>query len=459
MNLNLTFKDANSNPLVGRKVLFTPVKAPNITASYLTTADSYQFLTNTSGSVTGSIVAGNYRADIATPTPATSFFLTATETGSYVYSGSVVTGSSQNVYFDLINLIKDPLSVKTVTLTPQWNYPVMFNGSIIAECATSSLTDTTGYADFDALVPAVYQVDCKGKVVTTFFISVPAFGFTWNAKDLLIIKPSKGISVKLNDADKSYVLTVSASDARYGNSEDKYYNGNRAIKTLPYIGEIPGGVTVVEWLDNVFYAFVPATVAINSGTTYYEVGSNQNLSITATVTVNDETMFGSGSIRKDGSIVLNTATPTAGFAYTDNGVLADHSYIAQVQIDNDGSPIVISSGTKTATFIYPFLYGVSATPSLSGTALYSALTKDITPLSNKAYSITGTATYLYVAYPASYPDLTDALDPNIFHVLTSFNASTVSATSVGLASNWTQNYKVYQWQTVADFSGNYQVIF
>lgn len=297
---------------------------------------------------------------------------------------------------------------------------------------------------------------------------------SWNAKYLCISKPGKAIPVKLNDLDNSYTLTVSSSDARYAkaggfvnsasysdSSSYMEFNGNRSIKRddPDFVGINVGGDTVSAFLDNFFFPFVPATVAINSGTTYYENGSSQNLTTTAAVTVNDETLFGSGSIRKDGTIVLNSATPTSGFAYTDNGVISNHSYIAYVQANNDGSPTVIQSGTKTANFIYPFLIGVSATSGLSGTALYNALTKDISPLSNKSYSITGTATYLYVAYPASYPDLTDAFDPNLFHVLTSLNKSTVSLTSVGLSNNWTINYKVYQWQTVSDFSGNYQFIY
>lgn len=220
MNIQTQFLDCNSNPLSVRKVLFTPVKSPEISASWLATADSYQFTTSLAGVLSASIVANNYKVDIATPVPPTSFYLTVSETGSYIYSGSIKSGSAQDVFFDLFNLVKDPTSVKKLTLTPVWSYPFVWSGSIIALNSTSSVP-VNGYVEYDALIPGVYLCDALGKVDTTFYISVPAWNSTgsdapaWNAKDLLIVKPSKGIPVKLYNGDSSYVLTVSSSDARY----------------------------------------------------------------------------------------------------------------------------------------------------------------------------------------------------------------------------------------------------
>ena len=221
-NLQVQFLDCNSNPLV-TKVLFTPVAPPNITASYLSVGDSYQFTSTSSfpGQITASIVPATYAVTINTPTPASQFFMVATETGSYLYSGSVQPGVAQCVYFNLINLVKFPFSVRKVVITPLRTYPVIFSGSIIPLCASGSITTPTGSVFYDQVIPGVYTVDCFGKIDTQFHISVPQWhntgsnGPCWNAKDLIIVKPSKGIPVKLNNADNSYVLTVSSSDARY----------------------------------------------------------------------------------------------------------------------------------------------------------------------------------------------------------------------------------------------------
>lgn len=224
MNIEKLFLDCNSNPLISRKVLFTPVKSPEISASYLTTADSYQFTTSLSGVISASVVANTYKVDITTPGPAHSFYVTATDTGSYIYSGSVRTGSVQFVYFDMFNLVKDPLTVKKLTLTPEWEPPFVWSGSsIVVLSSTSSVSSSTtpGLFEFDQLLPGPYKCDAQGpKVVTTFYISVPSWTSvvppgSWNAKDLLIVKPTKAIKVRLNNLDFSDVLTVSSSDARY----------------------------------------------------------------------------------------------------------------------------------------------------------------------------------------------------------------------------------------------------
>lgn len=235
------------------------------------------------------------------------------------------------------------------------------------------------------------------------------------------------------------------------------YNGNRSIKRddPDFQGINVGGNDVVTFLDNFFFPFVSATIAINSGTTYYETGSIQNIATTATITANDEITFGSGSIRKNGTSIFTALTiPPLSFAYTDNGVMVDNSYVGYAQTDNDGSPTVIASAVETVTFVYPFFYGLSSTVGLSGNSLYTTLTKDISPFGNKTQTFTGTNTYLYFAYPDSYIDLVHVLDPNLFQVLTSFEYSaSVPVTSSGVAVDWSSSYKVYRWKTLADFTG------
>ena len=254
-NLQLQFADANNSPFGGKKLLFTPTKAPQITASWMATFDSYQFTTSLDGTLSSSIVSNIYKVDVGSPLPAFSFYLQATETGSYVVSASIQTGSAQDVYFDLFNLVKNPLSVKKLTLTPTWNYPNYFSGSIIALSSTSSIP-SGGYSDYNSLVPGIYQCDALGKVDTTFFISVPSWhntgSGTWNAKDLLVIKPTKGIAVRLNNLDNSYVLTVSSSDARYAL---KINNNCIAITQADYDNLNPVPSTIYFVYDTTSYIF------------------------------------------------------------------------------------------------------------------------------------------------------------------------------------------------------------
>src|ERR1035437_2932282 len=262
MNIELLFQDCNSSPLAGRKVLFTPIKSPQITASWLTTADSYNFTTSLIGTLSASIVANNYSVLISNPLPATTFVLTATETGSYVYSGSVKSGSVQDVYFDLFNLVKDASTVKKVTLTPTWNYPSSWSGSINVLCSTSSVPiNDSGYVEFSQLVPGVYLVDVIAKVDTTFYISVPSVGTSWNVKDLLVIKPSKGTPVRINSLDNSLVPTIATANSLYvsiGGSIDSASYAKTASYALNGGGGSNGNYasssTSASWASQSLYA-------------------------------------------------------------------------------------------------------------------------------------------------------------------------------------------------------------
>src|SRR6266700_2606307 len=218
MILQQRFTDCSGQPITNTKVTFTPVYSPEITSSFLAVSDPKTLTTNTNGEITGTLVDPYfYRVHIAKPLPETNFYDFVGTASVTVISASINSGIIPSIYGSLIDVIENPFTVKRVTITPARNYPVIYNSSIVVLASTSSLTDATGFIDFH-LVPGAYRVDCFGSTDTSFFISVPT-GSTpsWNIKDLIIVKPAKGISVKLTDADKSQVLTVSSSDARYLN--------------------------------------------------------------------------------------------------------------------------------------------------------------------------------------------------------------------------------------------------
>ena len=98
-------------------------------------------------------------------------------------------------------------------MTPYISYAYNFSGSIYVNSATSSVADSGSFTY--TLNPGIYAVSAHGTSLTDFYISVPATGGPWYASQLIVVKPTKALEVKLNDADKSLVLTVSSSDARY----------------------------------------------------------------------------------------------------------------------------------------------------------------------------------------------------------------------------------------------------
>ena len=256
---------------------------------------------------------------------------------------------------------------------------------------------------------------------------------------------------------------ITASYAASGSSTASFvgFDGNRSINRSGYTGLNVGGIDVVSFLNNFFFPFAPATVTISSGgTTYFENGTVQSFTIASTLTANDEVSYGTGSVKRNGITWQTIGAVSPGvITYIDPTISTNYTYQTFFQTNNNGSPTVISSNTKIASFIYPYLWGMSVTSGLSGTALYSAFTKQVVPQANKTVSLVGAVTYIYFCYPSTYPDLTSILDPNLFQVLSSFTKTTVSVTSVGLASNWTTNYTVYQTTLVSDPSGNFQFIY
>lgn len=121
-----------------------------------------------------------------------------------------------------------------------------------------------------------------------------------------------------------------------------------------------------------------------------------------------------------------------------------------------------TSGNVTVTGVYPFLFGMNANPSLSGTDFYNAFaaTRLIQNQGNKTVLLNGNTQYIYFAFPATYSNLVSIIDQNGFNVTSAFQMSILSVTSSGLAANWTINYKVYRTiETTTVNSANFQFRF
>jgi hypothetical protein len=364
---------------------------------------------------------------------------------------------ASNVYFQFIDSVSNLLIGSRVVLRAY--QPPYFESSSVAYGGPIQIySDDNGIATFFDLVPGVYKCSFSNANAnspstntlqnfanTVFYANIPdtsgslVNGFTY------IITSSYSPNNNNTNGSASYSLS----------SSYVYFDGDRAItrNDPDFIGINVGGTDVVTFLNNFFFPFVSATVSINSGTTYYEIGSSPDITVNGIIVPNDETMISTGIVYKDSSVwnTIDTIPPYP-YSFADNGVTDNHSYQTVIQTLDNGN---ISSGTKTVSFIAPFIYGVSNYLNLSGSILH-ALTLDVSPLGNKAYTITGATTRLRFAYPAIYPDITKVLDPNLF-VVTSALIQTI-VPMVGL-NGFTENYKLYTWNSVANFSGVYQFLF
>ena len=104
MNLQLNFLDCNSNVISGSRFLFTPINIPSISASYLSTADSYSFYTDKSGSISASIFPGAYTVSQPEPGPLNTFYVTSSLVLSSVYTSRFFVKRSM-IKFNLFSLL------------------------------------------------------------------------------------------------------------------------------------------------------------------------------------------------------------------------------------------------------------------------------------------------------------------------------------------------------------------
>lgn len=275
---------------------------------------------------------------------------------------------------------------------------------------------------------------------------------------------SSGSTIFGNSSDDTHQMTGSMTISgslflngvaiSSGSGTDVSFNGNRTVTRsgLPLVN-VGTTTDVMDFLESYFFPFVSATLSI-SGASTYETGSSQNINITISINENSETSFSNGSLRNLTDDV-EVDTFTSDDSATDNGVTYNTNYSASIDVDNNGSPTTIQSNTITANFIYPYFYGMSASGTLSGTSLYNGLNKVVSGAGNKTLSFNGTDEYIYFITPSSWGDVATIYDPNSFDVTTSFTQSTVSVTSTGLSTNYTQDFKMYRSNTITTANGNF----
>jgi hypothetical protein len=291
-------------------------------------------------------------------------------------------------------------------------------------------------------------------------------------KDLsLVVEPympegEGGGAIKVRELDNTpSIYPVIELVAPNGSVEDlgdgkvrlNKFNGNRAIKrnVAGLQGLNVNTADIHEFIEEVFFPFVPATAYLGGGS-LHEVGSNPTINVSGGITPNDETIFSNRRVLKSNGAWETFAGNS--FSIPDVVNLNDAGsvpYQVFVDVGNSGSPTTIQSGISNVDFVFPFLWGVSA----NGSVNPYTLTKNVSYYGNKAVAFSGLGVYLYFAYPTSYPDLISVRDPNGFEALPNMTKSVVTVNSVGLPVNWSRAYKVYRWNTLADFSGTYQFLF
>jgi len=118
----------------------------------------------------------------------------------------------------------------------------------------------------------------------------------------------------------------------------------------------------------------------------------------------------------------------------------------------------IISQSRTATYVYPYYYGMSAVDYSTTGNVSASLTQLTQAQGTKTVSITGSNAYVYFCQPAAYADLTSIKDGNGFEVLSSFTKYT--RTQDGAPGKWAGiSYDIYRSNTLTNVSPAQNYIF
>jgi hypothetical protein len=260
---------------------------------------------------------------------------------------------------------------------------------------------------------------------------------------------------------------------------DSLYNGNRAISRVPSVGTNIGSTTFRGWLDYWYVSpYRAPTVSMNSiSPTLVEVGTSNNYTLSGSITNTCSFTITSSSV--DGtSFTPPSYSKSVNWQPTTN---TTKTYSVSVGWDQTGTTCEVSAPTtgtatasRSASSVYPVLWGMSASDWSSGTIPYANFKAEgATPNDSLDYkrivtesdltglTMTGTNQYIYILIPKSWSldgyTTSKIEDHNGFNVTGSFTAYDVSVTSTGLTNDWTQDYKLYKLNNLTTASGyNYK---
>ena len=220
------------------------------------------------------------------------------------------------------------------------------------------------------------------------------------------------------------------------------------------------GVSYKDSLANIqnYLFFVPAKAYITTTPTYFSVGKSTSIAVRCTIDPGDETTFNSRELYK-GTNLLTTYS-TLDFTYNDtllNTTPTTTQYRNLVDVNNNGVDTTLVASNSVYS-VYPMLWATTSNI-LDGSTLYAASTKILRPKENTTLTLSGSGVYSYFAYDSSYPDLLAVLDPNGFNIISGYAKTLVNVVSSGLDSNWTKEYKMYKFNTISEFNGQYKFLF
>jgi hypothetical protein len=174
-----------------------------------------------------------------------------------------------------------------------------------------------------------------------------------------------------------------------------------------------------------------------------ELGTSVNVTISGTVTPNDETSISNRRIEVDLGARADLAFTGNSFTTTDNGVSEESSYQGKILVDNNGDPTTVASVIRDVKFQLPALYGNIANLNDTPENLYAALSVKMA-VQDQDFSLTfpahASGFHKVIALPDAWGDITSIIKDGQWEQIGSFIKISKPITKSGA---WTETYTLY----------------
>jgi len=240
---------------------------------------------------------------------------------------------------------------------------------------------------------------------------------------------------------------------------DADFDGSRAVRKIPSIGDVTDTDKVGNTLDELFYGFIKPIDSLEAFPVQ-EIGASVQpvanglldpkdaYSLVGNIIVYDEDDAIAGQVTPNAPPAITIIAETLAAKTIESGEAQNYRLGYTYKKVVGGSDIVVDSSKVYLKGVYPFLTGMAAT-GLTGANIYSTLTKAIADKGTRTFTFTGTDQRVYIAYPVTYGELESIEDEsgnNLIGSLFPSSPVTLSVDSAGLTSDWTTDYYVYEAQ-------------
>jgi hypothetical protein len=239
------------------------------------------------------------------------------------------------------------------------------------------------------------------------------------------------------------VLNTIVEDCYNGDGgSDVSFDWDRPItRTTWPVGLTLGGTNIKQGLEKAFFAPLPSSLSMVSFN-LQELGTSYIPNISGTVVWNGG-IVSNKRIERNGVVINNPVSDNISY----NDIAMTTTTVYSIKADSTLITMEGTAGTltqsRTLTFIAPMYYGVGVT-GLVGQGLKDNLTKQIEAKAAKLRSFTVNPNQVYyLAYPASWGNLTSIKDINGFEVINDF---TRTDKNINLANGVVHTYKVYEFK-------------